>query len=50
MELTLETFSLILIKDYYGVNANKYGVKYGTSLRFWESKCWIIKIGPYGWF
>ena len=36
--------------DYYGVNANKYGVKYGTSLRFWESKCWIIKIGPYGWF
>ena len=24
--------------DYYDVNANKCGVKCGTSLRFWESK------------
>ena len=22
----------------------------GTSLRFWESKGWINKIHPYGWF
>ena len=22
----------------------------GTSLRFWESKGWINKIDPYGWF
>ena len=29
---------------------NKYGVKYGTSLRFWENKGWINKIDPYGWF
>ena len=29
---------------------NKYGVKYGTSLRFWENKGWVIKIDPYGWF
>ena len=29
---------------------NKYGVKCGTSLRFWENKGWIIKIDPYGWF
>ena len=29
---------------------NKYGVKSGTSLRFWENKGWINKIDPYGWF
>ena len=36
--------------DYYNVNVNKYGVKCGTSLRFWESKGWINKIDHYGWF
>ena len=36
--------------DYYDVNVNKYGVKTGTSLRFWENKGWINKIDPYGWF
>ena len=36
--------------DYYDVNVNKYGVKYGTSLRFWENKGWMNKIDPYGWF
>ena len=35
--------------DYYDVNVNKYGVKYGT-LRFWENKGWINKIDPDGWF
>ena len=35
---------------YYDVNVNKYGVKCGTSLRFWENKGWIKKIDPYGWF
>ena len=29
---------------------NKYCVKCGTSLRFWENKDWINKIDPYGWF
>ena len=24
--------------DYYDVNVNKYGVKFGASLRFWENK------------
>ena len=24
--------------NYYNVNANKYGIKCGTSLRFWENK------------
>ena len=28
----------------------KYGVKCGTSLRFWENEGWINKIDPYGWF
>ena len=36
--------------DFYDVNVNKYGVKYGTSLRVSESKVWINKIDPYGWF
>ena len=36
--------------DYYDVNVNKYKVKTGTSLRFWENKGWINKIDPYGWF
>ena len=34
--------------DYYDVSVNKYGVKYGTSLRFWENKGWINKIDAYG--
>ena len=32
------------------MNVNIYGVKCGTSLRFWENKGWINKIDPYGWF
>ena len=36
--------------DYYDVNVNKYGVKCGTSLRFWGNKGWINKIDLYGWF
>ena len=31
--------------DYY-VNVNKYGVKCGTSLRFWENEGQINKIDP----
>ena len=30
--------------DYYDVNMNKYGVKCGTSLRFWEVKAGLIKL------
>ena len=36
--------------DYYDVSVDKYGVKCGTSLRFWENKGWINKQDPYGWF
>ena len=36
--------------DCCDINVNKYGVKCGTSLRFWENKGWINKIDSYGWF
>ena len=36
--------------SYYQVNVNKYGVKCGTSLRFWENKGWINEFDPYRWF
>ena len=36
--------------SYYDVSVDKYGVKCGTSLRFWENKSWINEIDPYGWF
>ena len=29
---------------------NYYGIKVGTSLRFWENKGWINEIDPYEWF
>ena len=34
--------------NYYDVSVNKYGVKCGTSLRFWEKNGWIHSIDPYG--
>ena len=36
--------------NYHDTSVNKYGVKYGTSLRFWENKGWIHSIDPYGWY
>ena len=36
--------------DYYDVSVNTYGVKYGTSLRFWKNEGWLNEIDPYGWF
>ena len=35
--------------DEYDKSINKYGVKVGTTLRFWEEKEWITKYHPYGW-
>ena len=35
---------------HYDVSVNKYGVKCGISLRFWENKGWINEIEPDGWF
>ena len=34
--------------DCYDVNVNKYGVKRGALLRFWENKGWINKIDACG--
>ena len=33
----------------YDKNINKYKVKVGTSLEFWEEKNWIKENHPYGW-
>ena len=33
----------------YDKNINKYKIKVGTSLEFWEEKGWITKYNPYGW-
>ena len=36
--------------DYYDKTLNKYKVKTGILLRFWENKGWINEIDPYGCF
>ena len=36
--------------NYYDASINKYDVKFGTSVRFWENKGWTHSINPYGWF
>ena len=36
--------------NYFDASVNKYDVKCGTSLKFWENKGWINPIDPYGWF
>jgi hypothetical protein len=33
----------------YDKSKNRYKVKVGTSLKFWENKKWINKNNPYGW-
>jgi len=38
-----------LSKSVYDKSINKYNVKVGTSLEFWESKQWIQPQNPYGW-
>ena len=35
--------------DQYDKKINKYGVKVGTTLDYWEEKKWITKYHPYGW-
>jgi hypothetical protein len=35
--------------DDYDKTINKYNVKVGTTLEFWEEKKWITKYHPYGW-
>ena len=40
----------LYLSNYYDVNVNKYKIKCGTSLQFWENKGWIREQDPYGWF
>ena len=40
----------LYLSNYYDVNVNKYKIKCGTSLRFWENKGWIHEQDPYGLF
>jgi hypothetical protein len=35
--------------DNYDKSINKYKVKVGTTLEYWESKDWITRCHPYGW-
>lgn len=35
--------------DRYDKSINRYGVRVGTTLEFWESKNWITRYHPYGW-
>jgi hypothetical protein len=35
--------------DDYDKSINKYNVKVGTTLQFWEKSHWITKYHPYGW-
>ena len=38
-----------MISSTYDSHKNKYGVKVGTSLKFWENKKWITRTDPRGW-
>ena len=40
----------LYLSNYYDTNVNKYKIKYGTSLRFWENKSWIREQDPCRWF
>lgn len=40
---------LVTPYEEYDKSINKYGVKVGTTLEFWENKNWITKHNPYGW-
>ena len=46
----LEGIDKYYSSDFYDASLNKHKIKCGTSLRFWESKGWINKQDPYGWF
>ncbi len=35
--------------DDYDIDINKYKVKVGTTLEFWQDSDWIKKSHPYGW-
>lgn len=39
-----------VISSSYQKQVNKYGVKSGNDLEFWEEKGWMREQDPYGWF
>lgn len=41
---------LIMPWNQYNKESNKYKVKVGTTLEFWENHGWINSQDPYGWF
>ena len=45
-----DTHQKYYYSSYYDLSVNKYGVKCGTLLRFWENKGCINEIDRYGWF
>jgi Cu/Zn superoxide dismutase len=40
---------LTRVFEEYSVKINRYGVKVGTTLEYWEDKGWIKPSQPYGW-
>lgn len=42
--------SKYVTSEVYNKNVNKYGVKSGNDLEFWERKGWMEVQDPYGWF
>ena len=40
----------LYLSNHYDTSVNKYKVKFGTSLRFWENKGWSHEQDLYGWF
>ena len=45
-----DVYQMYYWSNYCESSVNKYGVRCGTSLRFWENKGWINPVEPYGWF
>lgn len=45
----IDEYKMSLPYNEYDKEVNKYGVKVGTTLEFWEHKNWITKWNPYGW-
>lgn len=46
----INTDLLTLSWEEYNKSINKYNVKVGTTLEYWETQNWIHSLHPYGWF
>ena len=46
----IDDVSKLVTSPIYSKEINKYGVKSGNDLNFWEQKGWMRKQDPYGWF